>query len=548
MSSAPPTAEQLDAMRDENRRLALEKDQLTEHNGELVSTNGELDTQLQELTRKLELYEEELAWFKNKLYGRSTEKLSDAELKQLRLFDEIESSADGESEDEPPAADQAAGAAVQPRRRPKRKPLPESLPREERVIDLPEQDKQCACGDAMVRIGEDCAERIDVIPPRVRVLRTVRPKYACHHCEGSGDEDRPAVRVAPAPPTLIPKGLASEGLLAFIATAKFCDALPLYRQQQQFARLGIELSRRTMSDWMIAAAAACQPLLKLLLERLRSGPKLQIDETTVQVLREPGRDNTTVSYVWVARGGPAESPTLVYRYEPSRGAWVAEDIIGDYQGYVQTDGYEAYARPCSRPGIVHVGCWAHVRRAFKDAADALGKVSSRAGTARQAVAHIAKLYRAEVELSEYRDSDPDRFVAERRARVEPLLDKMLGWLRKKQNQLPPSTALGKAIAFALGQWPKLICYLDHAQLTPDNNSCEQAIRPFVIGRKNWLFSGSPRGAAASALLYSLIETAKANGRDPYWYLRELFEQLPLARTRADYLALLPTARASPSPP
>ena len=548
MSSTPPVAEQLDAMREENRRLELEKDQLAEHNGELASRNGELDTQLQGLTRKLELYEEQLAWLKNKLYGRGTEKLSDAERQQLRLFDEIESSADGEPEDDPPAADQAAGDAPKPRRRPKRKQLPQSLPRVERVIDLPEQDKQCACGHAMVRIGEDSAERLDVIPPKIQVIRTVRPKYACHHCEGSGDEDRPAVRVAPAPPALIPKGLASAGLLAFIATAKFCDALPLYRQERQFERLGVELSRRTMSDWMIAVAAACEPLLELLIERLRSGPKLQIDETTVQVLQEPGRDNTTVSYVWVARGGPPETPALVYRYEPSRGAWVPADIIGDYQGYVQTDGYQGYERPCSRPGIVHVGCWAHLRRAFKDAADAQGKVSSRAGTAHQALAYIAKLYRIESELSDYREPDPDRFLAERRARAQPVLDKMLGWLRQKQNQVPPSMAVGKAIAFALGQWPKLVRYLDHAQLTPDNNSCEQAIRPFVIGRKNWLFSGSPRGAAASALLYSLIETAKANGYEPYRYLRELFEKLPLARTRADYLALLPTARPPPSPP
>ncbi len=538
MSSAPPVAEQLNSMRELNRRLERENDQLAER-------NGELDTQLQDLTRKLELYEEQVAWLKNKLYGRGTEKLSDAERQQLRLFDEIESSADGEAEDDPPAADQADGAAPKPRRRPKRKPLPEWLPRVERVIDVPEQDKQCACGHEMVRIGEDCAERFDVIPPQMQVIRIVRPKYACHHCEGSGDEDRPAVRVAPAPPALIPKGLASAGLLAFIATAKFCDALPLYRQERQFARLGIELSRRTMSDWMIAAAAACEPLLELLRELLRSGPKLQIDETTVQVLKEPGRDNTTKSYVWVARGGPPETPVLVYRYEPSRGAWVPADIIGDYQGYVQTDGYEGYERPCSRPGVVHVGCLAHVRRAFKEAADAQGKVSSRVGTAHQAVAYIAKLYRIESELSEYRESDPERFLAERRARAQPVLDKMYRWLRQKQDQVPPSTALGKAIAFALGQWPKLIRYLDHPQLTPDNNSCEQAIRPFVIGRKNWLFSGSPRGAAASALLYSLIETAKANGREPYGYLRELFERLPVARTRADYLALLPTARPPP---
>ena len=414
---------------------------------------------------------------------------------------------DGAPEDEPPTADQAAGEA-QPRRRPKRMALPASLPREERVIDLPEHDKECACGHVLVRIGEDSAERLDVIPPRVRVLRTVRPKYACHHCEGSGDEDRLAVRVAPAPPALIPKGLASEGLPAYIATAKFCDALPLYRQERQFARLGVELLRRTMSDWMIATAAACEPLLELLLERLRSGPKLQIDETTVQVLKEPDRDNTTKSYVWVARGGPPETPTLVYRYAPSRGAWVAEDIIGDYQGYVQTDGYEGYVRPCSRPGIVHVGCMAHVRRAFKEAADAQGKVSNRGGTARQAVAYIAKPYRIESELSAYRESDPDHFLAERRARAQPVLDKMHGWLRQKQPQVPPGTALGKAITFALGQWPKLIRYLDHAQLTPDNNSCEQAIRPFVIAPAEQ-FQDGPNQILLGDRLIGLVQRSES---------------------------------------
>ncbi len=249
----------------------------------------------------------------------------------------------------------------------------------------------------------------------------------------------------------------------------------------------------------------------------------------------------------MARGGPPSEPVLVYRYEPSRGAQVAAAIIGDYQGYVQTDGYEAYDRPCSQPGIRHVGCWAHVRRPFKEAADALGKVSSRAGAALQALSFIAKLYRAESELSEYRAADPERFVAERRAQVEPPLEQLHAWLHKKHGQVLPGSALGKAVAFALSQWPKLIRYLEHAQLTPDTNACEQAIRPFVVGRKNWLFSGSPRGAAASATLYSLIETAKANGCEPYWYLRELFEKLPHARTQADYLSLLPTARPAPPP-
>ena len=539
--------EQRDKLRAENSALVLEKDQLVYRNSELDHQVRDLDAKVRELDKKVSLYEEQLAWYRNKRYGRATEQLSASELQQIRLFDEIERSADSplpvdSLPDEQPAA-HAGGA----RRRPRRKPLPESLPRIERVIDIPDQDKRCACGHDLVRIGEDTSEKLDVIPPQVRVIRTVRPKYACHHCEGSGDEQRAPVRIAPAPAALIPKALATEGLLAFIATAKFCDALPLYRQEQQFARLGVEMSRRTMSAWMIAAADACRPLMEALTARMRSGPTLQIDETTVQVLREPGRANTTRSYVWVARGGQMAAPVLVYRYEPSRAARVAAEIIGDYRGYVQTDGYEGYERPCSQPGIRHVGCWAHVRRGFKDAADALGKVSSRSGAALQALGYIAKLYRAESQLSAYRAEAPERFVAERRARVEPVLGQMHQWLRDKSAQVVPQSALGKAVRFALGQWPKLIGYLEHAQLTPDTNACEQAIRPFVVGRKNWLFSGSPRGAAASAALYSLIETAKANGREPYWYLRELFEKLPHARTRADHEALLPTARPPPSP-
>ena len=544
MSSALAIAQQRDRLSEKNRRLVLEKDELT-------VKNGELDTKVREQNKKLDLYEEELAWFKNKLYGRGTEQLTAAELLQIRLFDEIEHAADSEPpedqapDDEPPPDQAAAEVLERTRSRPRRRPLPQSLPRVEQLIDLAEQDKQCACGQQLVRIGEDCAEKLDVIPPRVQVIRTVRPKYACHHCEGSGDEGRPAVRIAPPPAALIPKGLASEGLLAFIATAKFCDALPLYRQEQQFARLGVHLSRRTMSDWMIAVGGACALLMEALLDKLRCGPTLQIDETTVQVLKKDNRANTDTSYMWVARGGPPDEPVVVYRYEPSRSARVAVEIIGDYQGYVQTDGYEGYARPCAQPGIRHVGCWAHVRRPFKEAAEALGKVSSRAGSALQALGFIAKLYRAESQLSHYRDEDPEGFVAARRARVQPVLDKFHGWLQEKRDQVLPGSALGKAVAFALGEWPKLIGYLEHPQLTPDNNACEQAIRPFVVGRKNWLFSGSPRGAVASATLYSLIETAKANGREPYWYLRELFEKLPHARTRADHVSLLPTARPPP---
>ena len=206
---------------------------------------------------------------------------------------------------------------------------------------------------------------------------------------------------------------------------------------------------------------------------------------------------------------------LRYHYAPSRSGRVAAELLGDYQGFVQTDGYEGYDGPCAQPAIVHVGCMAHARRGFVEAARAFRKSSDRAGSAQQALALFAKLYRVESLLSEQRQADRDGCVEARRERVETVLDKLNAWLRTKHGQVLPSSALGKAVRYTLEQWPKLIRYLECAQLTPDTNACEQAIRPFVVGRKNWLFSGSPRGAAASAAIYSIIETANANDREPY---------------------------------
>ena len=520
----------------ENQKLRVENRELTERANGLAAQTDKLTTENRELVTRLEAAAEEIAKYRARFFGRSSEKLSLEEQQQMRLFDEADQAAAEPQEQEAQTEPTATEVPAHTRRKPKRRPLPESLPREEVVVDISEADKHCKCGHQLVRIGEETCERLDVIPPRIKVIRTVRPKYACHHCEGSGDEQRPAVRVAPAPPTLIPKGIATPGLLAFIATAKFCDALPLYRQQRQFARIDVDLPRSTMADWMLAAGAASRPVLEAMQRKLRSGPLLQVDETSVQVMGEQGRADTTSSYMWVARGGPPGEPVLIYHYAPSRGAPVAAQVIGDFQGFVHTDGYEAYDRVCARPGITHVGCWSHARRRFTDAKKATGK-SKKAGAADQALAFIAKLYAAE-SLRQSTDG-LDAFNDTRRAQVEPVLQRLRSWLERKADQVLPRSALGQAVSYTLQQWSKLICYLDSPELTPDTNAVERAIRPFVIGRKNWLFSGSPRGAAASATLYSLIETAKANRREPYLYLRGLFEKLPLAQTPQDYDALIP---------
>jgi transposase len=288
------------------------------------------------------------------------------------------------------------------------------------------------------------------------------------------------------------------------------------------------------SHWAIQVARQCDPLIEVFLEQIRAGPVVQMDETRLQVMKELGRADTAQSYMWVIRGGPPQNPVILYRYHPSRSAKIPLVYLSDYQGYLQTDGYEGYNDVGGLAAISHVGCWAHTRRKFDEAA----KPSKKPGSAQEALGRIAKIYRIERELRA-QQLEPEQFAGKRRQQVLPILNDFKEWLEKKAVQVPPSTLLGKAVSYALGEWEKLTRYLDSPHLTPDTNSVENAIRPFVVGRKNWLFSGSPRGAHASATLYSLIETAKANGLEPYRYLRFLFTKLPLIQTHEEYRSLTP---------
>ena len=215
----------------------------------------------------------------------------------------------------------------------------------------------------MSRIGEVVSEKLDVIPQRIRVLRYIRPKYACRNCEGTED-DGPTVKIAPTPPQLIKQGIVTPGLLAYILVNKFCDGLPFYRQNRMFDRLGVDISRSTMSHWALQAAEKCEPLIELYLARLRQGAIINMDETPVQVLNEPGRKNTAKSFMWVARGGPDGKPVVLFRYDPSRSGSVAEEFVDNFQGFLQTDGYIGYQALGDTDNITHVGCLAHARRKF----------------------------------------------------------------------------------------------------------------------------------------------------------------------------------------
>lgn len=476
---------------------------------------------------------EQIRLLRSQIFGRKSEKVMDCVADQVPLFDEV---VPGEPEELETAEIVIPSHA---RKKPGRRPLPENLPRVEVIHDLAEEEKTCDCGCMKSRIGEEISEQLDIIPARIQVLRHIRYKYACRQCEGVEDEG-PTVTIAPVPLQLIPKSIASAGLVAHVLTAKFVDALPFYRQEGQFKRLGLEISRATMCNWAIKAATSCQPLLELLRRENRSGPLINVDETTVQVLAEPGRAPTTKSYMWIFRGGDPSRPVLEFQYHQSRCGDVAAAYLRGYRGFVQTDGYVGYDFLDHSPNVVHVGCWAHVRRKFVEVIKSAGKIRSqnKTGIAEEAVARIGRIYALERSMRESK-LDPDVVYQERQEKARPLLDDFHEWLKRQAPQTPPKSLLGKAISYALRQWKRLVRYLDDGRLRPDNNLAENAIRPFVVGRKNWLFSGNPEGAKASAALYSLIETAKANGLEPYWYLRRLFERLPLASTEEEYRALLP---------
>ena len=286
---------------------------------------------------------------------------------------------------------------------------------------------------------------------------------------------------------------------------------------------------------MLRAGTLVQPVINLLRDRLLSYDIVQMDETTVQVLKEPGKAAQSKSYLWLQRGGPPAQPVILFDYAPSRSQAVPQRLLAGFKGTLQTDGYDGYNAVLAMNDLIHLGCMAHARRKFSEAVKAQGK-KKRNGKAQRGLALIQKLYRIEKQA---RMLNSEARHEHRQRHARPLLENLRSWLDDVLAQVPPTSATGKALNYLHNEWPKLIRYLDDGRLEIDNNLAENAIRPFVVGRKNWLFSASVKGVKASANLYSLIETAKANGLEPYAYLRYLFTELPKTETVEAIDALLP---------
>lgn len=413
------------------------------------------------------------------------------------------------------------------RSKPKRRTLPADLPREVIEHDIPEHDKQCACGCMKQRIGEEITEQLEIVPAVLKVIAHVRPKYACNRCDEG-------VSIAPQPKLFLPKSMATPSLVAHTLISKYQDHLPLYRQEKIWQRMGVEMPRNTICGWIMNAADVCMPMRDALMSTLRSSDYIQADETTVQVMGEENRKNTSTSYMWVYRSAKPDKKVILFDYRETRQARWPKEILVGFNGYLQTDGYNGYNWLDDNPNIVHLGCMAHARRPFAE----LVKLAKTTGKSHKAIAFFQKLYAIEKMAREAKYS-PEQRHALRFEKSKPLLDEMKVWLEQSLQHAVPQSKLANALHYMHDRWQQLTNFLLDGSLEIDNNGAENQIRPFAIGRKNWLFSGSPRGAHASALFYSLIATAIANNWNPFDYLRYLFENIRSCKTTNDYINLLP---------
>jgi transposase len=515
------TTETLPTDTKELQQLARQLQQQLKKQNKTVTSH---EKQISTLYRIIDALQEEKRLDRARRFAASSEKGA----LQYCLFDEAEQLVE-ESQSDPEMLNPDEDVEVKShKRRGGRKPLPADIPRVIITHELSKEEQRCACGCDMEKIDEVTSEQLDIIPAQLTVIEHVRYKYSCKQC-------KQAPKTAPMPPQPIPKSRASAGFLAYVATNKYADGLPLYRQCHALKRLGIEQERHTLAHQMIKAGQLSQPLINLYHDKALEYPVLQMNETRTQVLKEPDKAASSQSYMWVMRGGPPGQTVVCFTYDPSRRQTVPERLLSGYEGYLQTDGYGGYNRITKEETITGVGCWQHARRKFTDAQKAI-KRSEKQSFARvqQALRFIGRLYAIEKTI---KNKESEERYEIRQEKSLPVLAELKKWL--DQQNVNPEGKLGEAINYTLKQWPRLLVYCEDGRLEIDNNLIENKIRPFAIGRKNWLFSASQKGATASGNLYSLIETAKANDLNEYAYLKYIFAELPKATCVEDYEKLLP---------
>ncbi len=481
---------------------------------------------LADTNRRLEHLVEEL---RRAIYDKRSEKRPHDD-RQL-AFEDLEGAV--AEVEEAAAAAGAQGTSPATRRRAPRRNLghlPKGLERIENVIEPDSTQCPCGCGQ-MARIGEDRTERLDIVPAKLRVIVTVRPKYACRSCEQG-------VFQAAAPAHLIEGGLPTEGALAQVLISKYADHLPLYRQSQIYARSGVKLDRSTLAGWVGKASFHLIPVVDRLVWHLKRSGHLFMDETRAPVL-DPGRGKTKTGYLWaLARdqrpwAGP-DPPGVVFFYAPGRGGYHAKRFLEGFEGQLHVDGYAGYnAVAAPGKGVVRCYCWAHARRKLCEVHD-----SHRSTIAAEGLRRIARMYAIEKSI---RGEPPEVRLAVRQARTAPRVEDFGVWLRRQRARISPKSRLGEKLAYIANHWDGLQVFLTDGRVEMDNNVVENAIRPLALSRKNALFAGHDEGAKAWARIASLVETAKMNGVNPHAYLKATLEAIANGHPASEIDRLLPWA-------
>ncbi len=393
---------------------------------------------------------------------------------------------------------------------PKRAALPPQFPRT--LIYHEPDNSHCQCGCALKRIGEDANEKLDYTPGVFTVERHIRGKWACEQCE--------TLIQAPVPAQVIDKGIPTAGLLAHVMVAKFADHLPLYRQKKIFSRAGLAIPRSTLAQWVGQTGVQLQPLVDALRETVLAQRVVHADETPVQMLA-PGEKKTHRAYVWAYSSTPFSSlKTVVYDFSPNRAGEHARNFLGTWNGNLVCDDFAGY-KASFELGITEIGCMTHARRKFFDL-----HVANKSQLAEQALHSIGGLYEVERHAKEM--SDEDRWRLRQKTAV-PIAEKLHEWMLAQRALVPEGSATAKALDYNLKRWVALTRYLEDSAVPIDNNQIENLIRPWALGRSNWLFAGSLRSGKRAAAIMSLIQSARINGHDPYAYLKDVLMRLPTQR-------------------
>jgi transposase len=481
-------------------------------------------------------------WFRE-LYKLHTSKLfgpsSEATPQELQLvFNEVEAQADAS------APEPTLGQVVQRvyRTKGKRDAQLANLPVEEVRHELAEDQRHCPrCSSQMDEMGSEVSRELKIIPAKAVVVEHHRCKYFCRNCDQHGTAK--SFAAAPTRPQAFPNSLASPSMVAYIASQKYEMGSPLYRLEAHFNSMDLELPRQNMANWLMRGGDVLSPLYGLLHRELVSRDICHADETTLQVLREVGREATSKSYMWTYCTGRQDPPVVLFDYSTTRAYEHAHAFLKDFKGFLHADGYGCYD---TLPGVTVAGCLAHARRGFEEARKVLPKPDQKKmNPPNQGLDFCNRLFRIEREAH---DLTVDERFAMRDVHSRKVLEEFHSWLLDQAIKVTPKSKLGQAIGYCLNQWPKLNNFLLDGRLEIDNNRCERAVKPFAIGRKNWLFANTPRGARTSAIMYSIVETAKANDLVPREYLTHLFERIPLMKepdpqALADLLPWAPGVRA-----